>query len=211
MTATAATEIDVLDFEAPGPGARWETAVRDVSGPMTVQHRTRRGNATRLRSREVGDLQLADSDCPPLQGVLSLGTPRHAERDVVLVVSRDWDEEGLSFGGTDAALVNGTVVVATDGGGVSVQERVRKHWPCRAPRWWQLVATRTFLPASWLSMTAVVRARRLAAVREELVHTTMTLEQIAHRWCFYDSSHLGREFRRGFGVSPSKYRESHGC
>ena len=61
------------------------------------------------------------------------------------------------------------------------------------------------------TMTAVVRARRLAAVREDLVHTDMTIAAIAHRWCYYDPSHLGREFRRHFGVSPSEYRESHGC
>ena len=61
------------------------------------------------------------------------------------------------------------------------------------------------------TMTAVVRARRLAAVREDLVHTDMTIATIAHRWCYYDPSHLGREFRRHFGVSPSEYRESHGC
>ncbi|WP_241769661.1 AraC family transcriptional regulator [Rhodococcus opacus] len=61
------------------------------------------------------------------------------------------------------------------------------------------------------TMTAVVRSRRLAAVREELVHTNMTIAKIAHRWCFYDPSHLGREFRRCFGVSPSEYRQSHGC
>jgi hypothetical protein len=30
MTATAATEVDVLDFEAAGSGARWERAVSDV-------------------------------------------------------------------------------------------------------------------------------------------------------------------------------------
>ncbi len=61
------------------------------------------------------------------------------------------------------------------------------------------------------TMTAVVRSRRLAAAREELVHTNMTIAKIAHRWCFYDPSHLGREFRRCFGVSPSEYRQSHGC
>ncbi|NHU47652.1 MULTISPECIES: helix-turn-helix transcriptional regulator [Rhodococcus] len=61
------------------------------------------------------------------------------------------------------------------------------------------------------TMTAVVRSRRLAAVREELVHTNMTIAKIAHRWCFYDPSHLGREFRRCFGVSPTEYRQSHGC
>jgi AraC family transcriptional activator of tynA and feaB len=76
------------------------------------------------------------------------------------------------------------------------------------------VSARTVIRAFSLTgdtMTAVVRARRLAAVREDLVHTDMTIATIAHRWCYYDPSHLGREFRRHFGVSPSEYRESHGC
>lgn len=317
MTATIATEIDVLDVEAAGPGARWETAVRDVSGPMTVQHRKRRGNATRLRSRDVGDLQLADWDCPPLQSVLSLGKDRAAERDVVVVVAGDWGDERLSFAGTDAALVNGTVVVATggyDGDGFSVPERVRKrtltlpraallaagcdanipgcvvveqdrplvgvlfttldqvwsrllamhpseieaarralvaltvgiiraetgsvtgrsalaalraqidNWITRNLRSGPIhiedlaaahnVSTRTIHRAFSLTgdtMTALVRARRMAAVREELVNSDMTIATIAHRWCYYDPSHLRREFHRCFGVSPSEYRESHGC
>jgi AraC family transcriptional regulator, positive regulator of tynA and feaB len=61
------------------------------------------------------------------------------------------------------------------------------------------------------TMTAVVRARRVAAAREDLVHTDRTIAAIAHRWGYYDPSHLGRDFRRHFGVSPSEYRERHGC
>jgi AraC-like DNA-binding protein len=76
------------------------------------------------------------------------------------------------------------------------------------------VSTRTIHRAFSLTgdtMTAVVRARRMAAVREELVNSNMTIATIAHRWCYYDPSHLRREFHRCFGVSPSEYRESHGC
>jgi AraC family transcriptional activator of tynA and feaB len=61
------------------------------------------------------------------------------------------------------------------------------------------------------TMTAVVRARRLAAVREDLVHTNMTVAEIARRWSYFDPSHLGRQFRRYFGVSPSDYRGNRGC
>jgi AraC family transcriptional activator of tynA and feaB len=317
MTATAATEIDVLDFEAIESGARWEAAVRDVLGPMTVRLLQRRSNAGRFRSREVGDLQFADWDCPPLEGVVSLGEARDAQRDVVVVLAGYGGEERLSFAGTDAALVNGTVVVATggyDGDGFSVPERVRKR-TLTLPRvvllaagcdanipgclvleqdrplvgvllmvldqvWSRLPAMhpseieatrralvaltagiiraetgsftdRSGLPAlraqidNWITrnlrsgpihiedlaaahnvstrtihrafsltgdtMTAVVRARRMAAVREELVNSNMTIATIAHRWCYYDPSHLRREFHRSFGVSPSEYRESHGC
>jgi len=76
------------------------------------------------------------------------------------------------------------------------------------------VSARTVLRAFSLTgdtMTAVVRARRLAAVREDLVNTDLTITKIAHRWSYFDPSHLGREFRRHFGISPSDYRESHRC
>jgi AraC-like DNA-binding protein len=51
----------------------------------------------------------------------------------------------------------------------------------------------------------------LAPVREDLVHTDMTIATIAHRWSYQDPSHLGWDFRRHVGVWPSEYGESHGC
>jgi AraC family transcriptional activator of tynA and feaB len=316
MTATAATRIDVLDFEAAGSGARWELAVSDV---LAVPLRQRRDDAARFRSREVGDLQLADWGCPPLDGVLSLGKARDEQRDVVVVLAGLPGEEWPSGARTAAALNRTLVAVAADDGdddgdGFRLPERVVKHtltlpravlvaagcdadipacivleqyqplvgvlamvldevWS-RLPAMsaWEVEATRgtlvtltagviravsgsvtprSGLPAlraqidEWITnnlrsgpiriedlaaahsvsartihrafsltgdaMTAVVRARRLAAVREDLVHTNMTIAKIAHRWCYYDPSHLGREFRRYFGVSPSEYRDSHGC
>jgi len=60
------------------------------------------------------------------------------------------------------------------------------------------------------TMTSVVRARRLAAVRDDVVNTNLTIAAIAYRWGYYDASHLGREFRRHFGASPGEYRQAHG-
>lgn len=287
MTATAATEIDALDFAVAGPGARWEAAVRDVAGSMTVQHRMSRGRATRLRSCDVGDLQLADWDCPPLQSVLALDKDRDTERDVVVVlatgvasvqervrkVTLALPRAALVAAGCDANIpachvveqdrplvdllrmvldgvwsrlpamdaseveaTRGTLVTLTAGviraasgsvvdrSGLPALRAQLDDWITRNLRNGPIhiedlaaahnVSTRTIHRAFSLTgdtMTAVVRSRRLAAVREDLVHTNMTIENIARRWCFYDSSHLGREFRRCFGVSPSAYRESHGC
>ena len=64
--------------------------------------------------------------------------------------------------------------------------------------------------ASGDTMGSVVRAHRLAAARNDLVHTTASVAAIAHRWGFCDASHLGREFRREFSVSPGDYRAAHG-
>ena len=60
MTATATAEIALLDYEGVGV------------------------------SRDVGDLQLADWDCAPLEGVLSLSDAR--ESQYVVVVLPAWGE-----------------------------------------------------------------------------------------------------------------------
>ncbi|MEV7661934.1 AraC family transcriptional regulator [Paenarthrobacter sp. NPDC089316] len=60
------------------------------------------------------------------------------------------------------------------------------------------------------TMGSVVRAHRLAAARHDLVHSALNIGAIAHRWGFCDASHLGREFRREFSMSPGDYRAAHG-
>jgi len=60
------------------------------------------------------------------------------------------------------------------------------------------------------TMGSVVRTHRLAAARTDLVHTSSSIAAIAHRWGFCDASHLGREFRREFSMSPGDYRAVHG-
>lgn len=60
------------------------------------------------------------------------------------------------------------------------------------------------------TMGSVVRAHRLAAARNDLVHTSASISAIAHRWGFCDASHFGREFRREFSMSPGDYRGAHG-
>lgn len=293
MTATATTEIDVLDFDAHGSGGRWERALSDVLRPMGFPLCQGRGDAARFRTREVGDLQLADWDCPPLEGMLSLGEARDAQRDVVVVlVGFPGDNDDgvplperilrrtltlpravLVAAGCDANIpaclvleqdrpLVGVLLMALDG--VWSRLPAMTAWEVEATRGALVTLTagviraesssvtpRAGLPAlraqfdAWITsnlrsgpiriedlaaahnvsartvvrafsltgdtMTAVVRARRLAAVRDDLVHTDMTIARIAHRWCYYDPSHLGREFRRHFGVSPTEYRENHGC
>ena len=291
MSATATTEIDVLDFEVAGSGARWERAASDVLEPMGVPLRQRLGEAARFGSRAVGDLQLADWDRAPLAGVLSLDKARDAQRDFVMVAIEN--DEGGRFALPERVvkrtltLPRAVLVAAGCDGNIPAclvlgQDRplvgvllmiVEEVWS-RLPAMsaWEVEATRgalvtltaaairaesgsvtprSGLPAlraqieDWITnnlrsgpiriedlaaahnvstrtihrafsltgdtMTAVLRARRLAAVREDLVHTDMTIASIAHRWSYYDPSHLGRDFRRHFGVSPSEYRESHGC
>jgi AraC family transcriptional activator of tynA and feaB len=291
MTATATTEIDVLDFEVARSGASWERAVSNVLEPMGVPQRERRGDEARFRSREVGDLQLAEWDRPPLASVLSLDQARDAQRHLVTVAIED-DHGGrvalpervikrtltlpravLVAAGCDANIP-ACLVLERDRPLVGVLLMVVDEVWSRLPAMsaWDVEATRgalvtltaaviraesgsvtprSGLPAlraqidDWITsnlrsgpirmedlavahsvsarqihrafsltgdtMTAVVRARRLAAAREDLVHTDRTIAAIAHRWGYFDPSHLGRDFRRHFGISPSEYRESHGC
>lgn len=75
------------------------------------------------------------------------------------------------------------------------------------------VSTRTIHRAFALTgdtMKSVVRAQRLAAVRRDLLNTNLTIARIAHRWNYYDASHLGREFREVFGLSAGEYRQNYG-
>lgn len=58
-------------------------------------------------------------------------------------------------------------------------------------------------------MKSVVRAQRVAAVRQDLLNTNLTIATIAHLWNFYDAGRLGREFRRVFGISAGEYRQNH--
>jgi AraC-like DNA-binding protein len=60
------------------------------------------------------------------------------------------------------------------------------------------------------TVRAIVRKHRLAAARDDLVNTNLSIAAIAHRWGFCDASHLGREFRRQMSLSPGDYREAHG-
>jgi AraC family transcriptional regulator, positive regulator of tynA and feaB len=291
MTATATTDSDVLDFEAAGSMASWERAVSDVLEPTGVPLRQRGGDAARFRSREVGDLQLAEWDRAPLADVLSLDRARDAQCDLVTVAIED--DHGSRFAlpervikrtltlpravlvaaGCDANIP-ACLVLEQDRPLVGVLLMVVDEVWSRLPAMsaWDVEATRGALvtlaaavtraesgsvtprsgmPAlraqidEWITsnlrsgpirmedlavahnvsartihrafsltgdtMTAVVRARRLAAAREDLVHTDRTIASIAHRWGYFDPSHLGRDFRRHFGVSPSEYRERHGC
>ena len=56
---------------------------------------------------------------------------------------------------------------------------------------------------------SVVRKHRIDAARNDLVTTHLPVAAIAYRWGFCDTSHLGREFRREFSMSPSDYRDLH--
>jgi AraC-like DNA-binding protein len=53
----------------------------------------------------------------------------------------------------------------------------------------------------------VVRLRRLAHAREELVTGKRSISELAHRWGFADGSHFSRSFRSRYGWSPRDYRQ----
>ncbi|CAM3704768.1 AraC family transcriptional regulator [Smaragdicoccus niigatensis] len=95
---------------------------------------------------------------------------------------------------------------------------IRNHLSDGAIRVQELAAAHNVAPrtvhrafeATGDTVGAVVRKYRLAAARDDLVHSNLSIAAIAHRWGFCDASHLGREFRRHLSLSPGDYREAHG-
>ncbi len=59
------------------------------------------------------------------------------------------------------------------------------------------------------TFTGVLRAKRIARVREDLLTGDATVEVLARRWGFFDTSHLHRRFRAVYGMSPHEYRLRH--
>lgn len=54
----------------------------------------------------------------------------------------------------------------------------------------------------------VIRVRRLARAREELINSDRPISAIAHRWGFSDTSHFSRSFKACYGSSPTDYRRA---
>jgi AraC-like DNA-binding protein len=61
-----------------------------------------------------------------------------------------------------------------------------------------------------VSPLRVLRLMRLRQAKLQLLYTEDTIERIAENTGFLSSSHLGREFRREFGMSPRAYRSQAG-
>ncbi|MCX2749828.1 helix-turn-helix domain-containing protein [Arthrobacter sp. MI7-26] len=59
------------------------------------------------------------------------------------------------------------------------------------------------------TVRSVVRTHRLAAVRRDLITSQQPVAAIAHRWGFFDASHLSRTFKQEFTMTPGEFRESY--
>jgi AraC-like DNA-binding protein len=53
---------------------------------------------------------------------------------------------------------------------------------------------------------AVVRRRRIAQARSELVRTSLPIAMVAARAGYFDASHFARDFRRFYGQTPREHR-----
>lgn len=56
------------------------------------------------------------------------------------------------------------------------------------------------------TFSGVLRAKRLARVREDLLTGALPLDALARRWGVVDASHLTRRFRSVYGMPPHEYR-----
>lgn len=71
------------------------------------------------------------------------------------------------------------------------------------------VSTRTvnrIFNATGQTVSDVIRVRRLARARDDLMNTDRPISVIAHRWGYSDTSHFSRTFKAHYGSSPSEYR-----
>lgn len=59
--------------------------------------------------------------------------------------------------------------------------------------------------SSGLSVAEIVRLRRLAAARDDLMAGT-SVAAAARRWQFSDTSHFSRSFKRQYGCAPGEAR-----
>lgn len=57
------------------------------------------------------------------------------------------------------------------------------------------------------SYGSVVRSRRLARARRDIVSGVESVQLVSSRWGYSDASHFCREFKREFGMTPTQYRQ----
>jgi AraC-like DNA-binding protein len=57
------------------------------------------------------------------------------------------------------------------------------------------------------TFSATVRMQRLTHARDDLARGDLAVSSVAAHWGFADSSHLARQFKMQFGMTPTAYRE----
>lgn len=98
-----------------------------------------------------------------------------------------------------------------------VQMALQAHTSAQLPELSQLaqqlhLSNRTLmrkLKQEGSSFQALLDERRKAAALEHLSASSASIEQIAERLGYLDTSNFSRTFRRWFGITPSQYRQQH--
>ncbi|MQA26027.1 MAG: helix-turn-helix domain-containing protein [Micromonosporaceae bacterium] len=57
------------------------------------------------------------------------------------------------------------------------------------------------------SLSDVIRRRRLARAREDILSGDHTISLVAHRWGFADASHFTKAFKAHYGTTPREYKQ----
>lgn len=98
-----------------------------------------------------------------------------------------------------------------------LEQWISEHLQCRTLRVEDIATAHNVSPrtvqrafaSTGDSVRSVVRAHRLAAVRRDLLTSDQPVATIAHRWGFFDASHLSRIFKHEFAMTPGEFRESY--
>jgi AraC family transcriptional regulator, positive regulator of tynA and feaB len=98
-----------------------------------------------------------------------------------------------------------------------LEQWISEHLQCRTLRVEDIATAHNVSPrtvqrafaSTGDTVRSVVRAHRLAAVRRDLLTSNQPVATIAHRWGFFDASHLSRMFKDEFAMTPGEFRESY--
>lgn len=94
-----------------------------------------------------------------------------------------------------------------------VEDNFRERWPLQALAREAGVAptrlSRAFSRFYRRTVGDVVRERRVAAAKTDLLTSEKSIVTIAQETGYFDQAHFSREFRKAVGVTPSAYRKRH--
>ncbi len=153
-----------------------------------------------LVRRLLGLLDGSSHDTEGMLGVLLL--------ELLLLLTRDWNppvDRRREFRAEDFELVDRAVGIA-----LGTKKSVSTQQAARACGWNYRAFSRAFSGIMGISFAKFALACRLSRSAADLRDSDWPVAEIARRWGFADPSSYVRSFSRHHGMTPTRYRRSHG-